>query len=120
MTSATDRVSRWLSTSVHIDQVTKRYGDSIAVDGVSLDIAKGEFFTLLGSSGCGKTTLLRIIAGYLKQTSGRILFGNSRIDDLAPQHRNTGMVFQSYAIFPHLSVVDNIAYGLRARRPEGR
>ena len=103
------------STSVHIDQVTKRYGDSIAVDGVSLDIAKGEFFTLLGSSGCGKTTLLRIIAGFLKQTSGRILFGNSCIDDLAPQHRNTGMVFQSYAIFPHLSVVDNIAYGLRAR-----
>lgn len=103
------------STSVRIDTVTKRYGDSVAVDGVSLDIAQGEFFTLLGSSGCGKTTLLRIIAGFLKQTSGRILFGDSCIDDLAPQHRNTGMVFQSYAIFPHLSVVDNIAYGLRAR-----
>ncbi|MBN9061668.1 MAG: ABC transporter ATP-binding protein [Rhizobiales bacterium] len=104
------------STSVRIDGVSKRFGDATAVDNVSVTIEKGEFFTLLGSSGCGKTTLLRIIAGFLRQTSGRIHFGSACVDDLAPQHRNTGMVFQSYAIFPHLTVVDNIAYGLRARR----
>jgi iron(III) transport system ATP-binding protein len=104
------------STSVRIEAVTKRFGESVAVDDVSLDIARGEFFTLLGSSGCGKTTLLRMIAGFLAQTRGHIYFDGTCIDGLPPQHRNTGMVFQSYAIFPHLSVVDNIAYGLRARR----
>jgi ABC-type Fe3+/spermidine/putrescine transport system ATPase subunit len=103
------------STSVRIDAVTKRFGDAVAVDNVSIDIQPGEFFTLLGSSGCGKTTLLRMIAGFLRQTRGHISFDGVCIDDVAPQHRNTGMVFQSYAIFPHLSVVDNIAYGLRAR-----
>lgn len=103
------------STTVRIDAVTKRFGDAVAVDEVSVDIARGEFFTLLGSSGCGKTTLLRMIAGFLKQTKGHLYFGDHCVDDIAPQHRNTGMVFQSYAIFPHMSVVDNIAYGLRAR-----
>ena len=103
------------STTVRVDAVTKRFGDAVAVDEVSVDIARGEFFTLLGSSGCGKTTLLRIIAGFLKQTKGHLYFGDHCVDGIAPQHRNTGMVFQSYAIFPHMSVVDNIAYGLRAR-----
>jgi len=103
------------STTVRIDAVSKRFGTAVAVNGVSVDIARGEFFTLLGSSGCGKTTLLRMIAGFLKQTAGSIYFGDTCIDDVPPQKRNTGMVFQSYAIFPHLNVVDNIAYGLRAR-----
>ena len=104
------------STSVRIDQVSKRFGDVTAVDGVDLSIAKGEFFTLLGSSGCGKTTLLRIVAGFMPQSGGRILFGDTCIDDVPAYRRNTGMVFQNYAIFPHLTVIDNIAYGLRARR----
>ncbi|BCP55737.1 spermidine/putrescine import ATP-binding protein PotA [Kaistia sp. 32K] len=104
-----------MTTSVTIDSVTKRFGDSTAVDDVSFDIAKGEFFTLLGSSGCGKTTLLRMVAGFLRQTSGHIRFGGRIIDDVPPHQRNTGMVFQNYAIFPHLTVFDNIAYGLRAR-----
>lgn len=103
------------STSVRIDQVSKRFGDVTAVDGVDLSIAKGEFFTLLGSSGCGKTTLLRIVAGFMPQSGGRILFGDTCIDDVPAHRRNTGMVFQNYAIFPHLTVIDNIAYGLRAR-----
>lgn len=103
------------STTVRIDAATKRFGDAVAVDDVSVEIARGEFFTLLGSSGCGKTTLLRMIAGFLKQTSGHLYFGDHCVDGIAPQHRNTGMVFQSYAIFPHMSVIDNIAYGLRAR-----
>lgn len=103
------------STTVRVDRVSKRFGSAVAVNDVSVEIAQGEFFTLLGSSGCGKTTLLRMIAGFLKQTAGSIYFGDSCIDDVPPQKRNTGMVFQSYAIFPHLSVVDNIAYGLRAR-----
>ncbi|MCX5581760.1 ABC transporter ATP-binding protein [Kaistia terrae] len=105
-----------MTTSVTIDSVTKRFGDSTAVDNVSFDIAQGEFFTLLGSSGCGKTTLLRMVAGFLRQTSGHICFGGKIIDDVPPHQRNTGMVFQNYAIFPHLTVFDNIAYGLRARR----
>ncbi len=103
------------STNVRIERISKRFGAAVAVNDVSVEIARGEFFTLLGSSGCGKTTLLRMIAGFLKQSSGSIHFGDRRIDDVPPQKRNTGMVFQSYAIFPHLSVVDNIAYGLRAR-----
>jgi len=103
------------STSVHIESVTKQFGDFTAVNKVDISIAKGEFFTLLGSSGCGKTTLLRIVAGFMQQSSGRILFGDKPIDDVPAHKRNTGMVFQNYAIFPHLTVVDNIAYGLRAR-----
>lgn len=103
------------STSVKIENVTKAFGDVIAVDAVNVEVAQGEFFTLLGSSGCGKTTLLRMIAGFLRQTAGHIRFGERLIDDVPPHRRQTGMVFQSYAIFPHLTVVDNIAYGLRAR-----
>ena len=105
-----------MTTAVSIDSVTKRFDATTAVDDVTIDIAKGEFFTLLGSSGCGKTTLLRIIAGFLRQTAGTIRFDDKPIDDVPAHRRNTGMVFQNYAIFPHLSVFDNIAYGLRARR----
>jgi ABC-type Fe3+/spermidine/putrescine transport system ATPase subunit len=87
-----------------------------AVDHVSLDVRDGEFFTLLGPSGCGKTTLLRMVAGFCELDAGRILFGATRIDTLPPHRRNTGMVFQNYAVFPHLTVGDNVAYGLRARK----
>ncbi len=104
-----------MTTAVSINKVTKRFDATTAVDDVTIDIARGEFFTLLGSSGCGKTTLLRIIAGFLRQTSGTIRFDDKPIDDVPAHRRNTGMVFQNYAIFPHLSVFDNIAYGLRAR-----
>jgi len=103
------------STSVRIEAVSKRFGEVTAVDRVDLSVAKGEFFTLLGSSGCGKTTLLRIVAGFMPQSDGRILFGDACIDAVPAHRRNTGMVFQNYAIFPHLTVVENIAYGLRAR-----
>jgi ABC-type Fe3+/spermidine/putrescine transport system ATPase subunit len=103
------------STSLQIQSITKTYGGPAALDDVSLDVRPGEFLSLLGSSGCGKTTLLRILAGFVKQTSGSVAFDGQVIDGVAPQHRNTGMVFQNYAIFPHLNVRDNIAYGLRTR-----
>jgi iron(III) transport system ATP-binding protein len=103
------------TTSVRIEALTKRFGSFTAVDDVSVDIRAGEFFTLLGSSGCGKTTILRIVAGFLGQSAGRVLFGDRPIDAVPPHRRNTGMVFQNYAIFPHLTVTQNIAYGLKAR-----
>jgi iron(III) transport system ATP-binding protein len=85
----------------------------VAVDDVSLEVEKGALVTLLGPSGCGKTTLLRMIAGFEEPTSGRIYFGDRRVDELAPNVRDTAMVFQSYAIFPHLNVYENVAFGLR-------
>jgi len=103
-------------TAITIDRVARTFGSVRAVDGVSLDVRDGEFFTLLGPSGCGKTTLLRMVAGFCELDEGRILFGDARIDPLPPHRRNTGMVFQNYAVFPNLTVGDNVAYGLRARR----
>src|SRR3979490_633454 len=106
---------------VRFDQVTKRFGAVAAVDGLSLDIYEGEFFALLGPSGCGKTTLLRMLAGFETPDGGRILLGG---DDLArgpPSRRPVNMMFQSYALFPHLTVAGNIAFGLkqdRLPRPE--
>jgi iron(III) transport system ATP-binding protein len=102
-------------TSIAIEGVARTFGSVRAVDGVSLAIRDGEFFTLLGPSGCGKTTLLRMVAGFCELDEGRILFGDQRIDTLPPHRRNTGMVFQNYAVFPNLTVGDNVAYGLRAR-----
>ena len=99
-----------------VEGVTKRYGAVTALDGVSLEVGAGEFFTLLGPSGCGKTTLLRCVAGFLRADGGRILRDGERLDTLPAHARDIGMVFQNYAIFPHLSVFENVAYGLRARR----
>ncbi len=103
--------------SISIAGLCKSYGTGAAVlDAIDLEIGDGEFFTLLGPSGCGKTTLLRIIAGFMPQDSGRVSFDGQRIDGLPAHRRDIGMVFQDYAVFPHLSVRDNVAFGLRARR----
>jgi iron(III) transport system ATP-binding protein len=103
-------------TRVRIDGVVKRFGEAAALNGVSLELPPGELFTLLGPSGCGKTTLLRIVAGLLAQDAGSVAFDGVPVDSIPPYRRNIGVVFQSYAIFPHLTVRQNIAYGLRARR----
>jgi spermidine/putrescine ABC transporter ATP-binding subunit len=103
-------------TSITIDGVRRTFGDVRAVDNVSLAVRDGEFFTLLGPSGCGKTTLLRMVAGFCDLDRGRIMFGEERVDTLPPHRRNTGMVFQNYAVFPHLRIGDNVGYGLRARK----
>jgi ABC-type Fe3+/spermidine/putrescine transport system ATPase subunit len=105
--------------SITIDRVSRSYGALRAVHDISLAIADGEFFTLLGPSGCGKTTLLRMVAGFAELESGAIRFADRRIDTLPPHKRDTGMVFQNYAIFPNLTVADNVAYGLRARKVAG-
>lgn len=102
-------------SSVTLDGIRIEYGGNVAVENADFTIASGEFFTLLGPSGCGKTTLLRTIAGFNRQSSGTIRIGGSVIDDLPAHRRDTGMVFQNYAIFPHLTVRENVAYGLRAR-----
>ena len=103
-------------TTVSIDRVSRSFGTVQAVREVSLEIRDGEFFTLLGPSGCGKTTLLRMIAGFCELDSGSMAFGDKRIDTLPAHRRNTGMVFQNYAIFPNLTVGGNVAYGLHARK----
>lgn len=107
------------SQSVKIEGATKVYGDFKACDHISLDIKEGEFFTLLGPSGCGKTTLLRMIAGFNHIDEGKIYFNDKCINNIAADKRNTGMVFQNYAIFPHMTVADNVAYGLKARKIKG-
>jgi ABC-type Fe3+/spermidine/putrescine transport system ATPase subunit len=101
---------------IGLREVTKRFGGATAVDRVSLEIGDGELFTLLGPSGCGKTTLLRTIAGFSAVDAGEIRFGERRIDGLPPYARNIGMVFQNYALWPHMTVRGNVTYGLRLRR----
>jgi putrescine transport system ATP-binding protein len=101
------------STFLQIQNVVKDFGGYKAVNNVSLDITKGEIFALLGSSGCGKTTLLRMLAGFETPTSGRIVLNGQDLANLPPYQRPLNMMFQSYALFPHLSVWDNIAFGLR-------
>ena len=105
---------------VQLDHVTKVYGEDSPPIRMDLTIGAGEFFTLLGPSGCGKSTLLRIIAGFLQPTSGRVLFGERDMTRTAPHRRDTGMVFQNYALFPHLTVARNVAYGLTVRRVQKR
>lgn len=105
-------------SGVRLDRIVKSYGSTLAVNDVSLDIKEGEFLTLLGPSGCGKTTTLRLISGFIQPTSGAIHFGNKNVTGIAPQHRQIGMVFQDYALFPHLTVSENIGFGLVERRYE--
>ena len=105
-----------MSNQVIINDAVKYYGNYQALKGVSLNIKEGEFFTLLGPSGCGKTTLLRMIAGFNSIEGGDFFFGDKRINDVPAHKRDIGMVFQNYAIFPHLNVFDNVAYGLKARK----
>ncbi|ROR09960.1 ABC transporter ATP-binding protein [Erwinia sp. JUb26] len=103
-------------SSVVIDGVARQFDNHRALNDVSLTIAQGEFFSLLGPSGCGKTTLLNIIAGFLAPNQGQILLGGREVTALPPYQRNIGMVFQNYALFPHLSVGDNVAFGLKVRK----
>jgi spermidine/putrescine transport system ATP-binding protein len=101
--------------SVVLNSVTKRFGDLTAVDAIDLAIAEGEFFTMLGPSGCGKTTTLRMIAGFEEVTEGRLTIDDADMEGIPPHKRPTNTVFQSYALFPHLSVKDNVAFGLRRK-----
>ena len=102
--------------SLTIENLTKRFGTSIALNRINLRIEPGEIFFLLGPSGCGKTTLLRSIAGFYTPEEGRILFGDEDVTQLPPHKRNTGMMFQSYALWPHMTVAKNVAFGLEERR----
>ncbi len=105
-----------MSISINFNNVVKKYGDVTVIPGLSFEIKKGEFFTLLGPSGCGKTTLLRMVAGFNSIEGGKIRFDDKVVNEIAPQHRNIGMVFQNYAIFPHLTVKKNVAFGLGNRK----
>lgn len=102
--------------SIKIDHVVKKFGEVEVLKGIDINIQPGEFFTLLGSSGCGKTTLLRLIAGFEEITGGHISFDGKDISSLNPWERNVGFVFQNYALWPHMSIYENIAYGLRMRK----
>ena len=100
--------------------VTKRFGEMVAVDDVTIEIRRGEFFSMLGPSGCGKTTSLRMIAGFEEPDDGRVVLTGRDIVGVAPYKRNVNTVFQSYALFPHLTVADNVAFGLRRKKvPKG-
>jgi len=101
---------------VELRQVTKRFGAFTAVDDVSLEVRAGEFLTLLGPSGCGKTTILRMISGFEQPTSGAVLLDGKDVTHLPPYRRDTNQVFQSYALFPHLNVLDNVCFGLRMKQ----
>ena len=105
--------------TLDVDALTVRYGGFTALDSVSLSVAAGEIVALLGPSGCGKTTLLRTVAGFIHQASGRVSIDGAGIDDLPANRRRVGIVFQNYALFPHMSVADNVAYGLHARGEKG-
>jgi ABC-type Fe3+/spermidine/putrescine transport system ATPase subunit len=102
-------------TRVQLVEISKQYGPTLAVDGVSADIADGEFVTLLGPSGCGKTTTLRMVAGLVEPTAGQIRFDGQVVNNVPPHKRNIGLAFQSHALFPHLSVYRNIAFGLEVK-----
>src|SRR5262245_22828448 len=103
-------------TAIHIQDITKSFGGPTpAVDHVTLRIAAGEMFFLLGPSGCGKTTLLRMLAGFVEPDGGGISFDGEPITHLPPRSRNAGMVFQTYALWPHMTVAKNVAYGLHVR-----
>jgi putative spermidine/putrescine transport system ATP-binding protein len=104
------------AVAVELRNVTKRFGESIAVDRVSVQVLKGEFFSLLGPSGCGKTTTLRTVAGFLQPDDGLILVDGEDVTAMPPTMRDMGMVYQNYALFPHMTVFENVAFGLEMRR----
>jgi len=103
---------------IELRNITKKFGSTLAADNVSLGIEKGEFLTLLGPSGCGKTTTLRIVAGFVRSDSGSVYVGDERVDQKKPYERNMGMVFQNYALFPHMNVYENTSFGLKMRRAD--
>ena len=105
-----------MSVSISIENVVKRYDKLTIIPNFSLEIKNGEFFTLLGPSGCGKTTLLRMIAGFNTIEGGEIKFNKDVINNIPAHKRNIGMVFQNYAIFPHMTVRENVEYGLKLRK----
>jgi len=103
-------------SAVSADQITKKFGDVVAIDDISLSVQNGEFMVLLGPSGCGKTTFLRIIAGLEKQSTGDIVIGSEVVNDIPPRARGIAMVFQSYGLYPHFTIRDNIAFPLKTQR----
>jgi len=106
---------------LQLDTITQRFGDFVAVQDINLEVAGGELVALLGPSGCGKSTLLRIVSGFIRQTEGRVLFDGEAVDHLTPSRRGVGIVFQNYALFPHMTVAENVAYGLQAHKwPRGK
>jgi len=108
------------TADIRLERVTKRFGDVVAVDDLTLEIEQGSFFALLGPSGCGKTTTLRMIGGFEEPTAGSIYLGDRDVVGLPPYRRDVNTVFQSYALFPHLSVGENVAFGLRRKGVKGR
>ncbi|MCE2946188.1 MAG: ABC transporter ATP-binding protein [bacterium] len=116
MSAAETRQGAEGDVSLSVDRVVKSFGDARAVDDVSLKVRRGEFVTLLGPSGCGKTTLLNLIAGFLAPESGEIFIDGAPISGLSPFERNIGVVFQNYALFPHMTVAENVGFGLKMRK----
>src|SRR6476660_8357632 len=108
------------SADIRLEVVTKEFDDVVAVDGISLTIEHGQFFALLGPSGCGKTTTLRMIGGFEDPSSGSIFLGDTDVVGLPPYKRNVNTVFQSYALFPHLSIFENVAFGMRRQGVRGQ
>ncbi|HEY2073775.1 MAG TPA: ATP-binding cassette domain-containing protein, partial [Gaiellaceae bacterium] len=102
-----------MRTAIELEEIRKRFAEHAAVDGVSLSIGEGEFFSLLGPSGCGKTTTLRMIAGFVAPDEGRVLLHGDDVTTVPPNKRPVNMVFQQYALFPHMTVYDNVAFGLK-------
>lgn len=105
-----------MAVSVRTENLVKKFGQAVALDGVNLRVEPGELFFLLGPSGCGKTTLLRHIAGFYRPDGGRVFIGDADVTDTPPHRRDTGMVFQSYALWPHMTLAENVAFGLEMRR----
>ncbi|RUR71265.1 ATP-binding cassette domain-containing protein [Variovorax guangxiensis] len=116
----TARDGRGVGAKVSVRGVSKRFGATLAADRIDLDIRDGEFLTLLGASGCGKTTLMRMIAGFERPAEGSIFIDGRDVTNLPPRERRLGMVFQQYSLFPHMTVAENIAYGLQAQRLQAR
>src|ERR1044071_5459666 len=105
-----------MSGEIQLEELTKAFGEHVAVAGIDLEMRPGEFFTMLGPSGCGKTTTLRMIAGFERPTSGRIMLDGSDVARVPPHRRDVNTVFQSYALFPHLDVSKNVAFGLKYKK----